>query len=417
MAQTATEKILESTSDASDVTAGDTVEASIDVSWVHETQFSIFKDLFEDFGGEVWDREKAIFMVDHTPNPTDESQAQQVRAVEEYADDKDMDVVTTGIKHQAWRSLGVARPGAVMAGPDSHTPTAGAMGAFATCLGPTDTAIVWNEGEIWLDVPGTLRFTIRGDLGEYVTPRDIGFSIFEQFGDETAFFADNNAIEYTGETVEQIGLDGRQTLCNMAADMGAMSTYIEPDNRLEHEYLDSKVDDDYEVYQTDDDAEFVGDYEVTVDSLEPKVAYPHSPNNVHDIEEASGIDIDQCFIGSCANGMLEDLRIAASVLEGREIHPDIDLIVTPASDEIRKQASAEGTLDTFQQAGARVTSNYCSVCVGYEGVLLEGERCLSTSTRNYKGRMGHPDSEIYLGSPAVVAASAVEGEIADPREL
>ncbi|WP_136602786.1 3-isopropylmalate dehydratase large subunit [Salinigranum halophilum] len=416
MGKTASEKAFAAASGNDAVSEGDTVEASIDVSWVHETQYSIFSELFEKFGGDVWDTEKAVLMVDHTPNPTNETQARQVNAIYDFADQNGMDVVEVGIKHQAWRMLGKARPGAIMAGPDSHTPTAGALGAFATTVGPTDTAVIWNSGTLWLEVPGTRRFSLSGELSGGVTARDVGFEILDRFGQETDYFARDQTIEYDGPAVREMGLDGRQTLCNMAVEMGAMATYIEPDERLKEEYLDPKVTEPYEVYQTDEDADYV-EHEIDISGLEPKVAYPHSPSNVHDVSEAAGIDIDQVFIGSCANGMLDDLRLAAEILDGREIDDDVRFIVTPASDEIRKQASAAGYLDTLIQAGARVMSNYCSVCVGYEGVLDAGERCLSTNTRNYRGRMGHRDSEIYLGSPAVAAATAIAGEIADPRAV
>lgn len=416
MGKTASEKAFAAASGNDEVSEGDTVEAEIELSWVHETQLNIFSDLFEKFGGEVWDIEKAVLMVDHTPNPTNETQAEQVSAIYDYAEEKGMDVVEVGIKHQAWRMLGKARPGAIMAGPDSHNPTAGALGAFATTVGPTDTAVIWNSGQLWLEVPETRRFSLTGSLDVGVTARDIGFHILDRFGQETDYFARGQTIEYDGETIRNMGLDGRQTLCNVAVEMGAMATYIEPDERLKEEYIDPKVTEPYEVYSTDEDADFLG-HEIEVSDLSPKVAYPHSPSNVHDIEEAAGMDVDQVFIGSCANGMLDDLRVAAEILEGREIDDDVRFIVTPASDEIRKQASAAGYLDTLIQAGARVMSNYCSVCVGYEGVLDAGERCLSTNTRNYRGRMGHRDSEIYLGSPAVAAATAIDGEIADPREV
>jgi 3-isopropylmalate/(R)-2-methylmalate dehydratase large subunit len=250
-----------------------------------------------------------------------------------------------------------------------------------------------------------------------VTPRDIGFHLLEQFAGESDYFAESRTVEYGGPTIREMGLDGRQTLCNMGTEMGVTNAYIEPDETLRTEYLDPKVEDSYTMHQSDDDADFEREHTVDVGDLRPKVAFPHSPSNVRDLEEAEGIELDQLFIGSCANGHLSDLRIAAELLEGREIPDEVDLIVTPATDEIRKQASTAGILDTFVQAGARVSSGYCSACPGYEGVLAESERCLATSTRNYQGRMGHRDSEIYLASPAVVAASAITGEITGPKEV
>lgn len=417
MGQTATEKMLLAASNADSVSAGDTVEVEVDVSWVHETQVNIFKETFEEVGGEVWDNEKAVFMIDHFPNPATSEQADQLKLLRDYAEEKGVDVIETGIKHQAWRSLGIARPGAIMAGPDSHTPTAGALGAFASAVGPTDTAIIWKEGKLWVTVPETIRFNIVGELDQYVTPRDIGFHLLEQFADESDYFAESRTVEYGGPTIREMGLDGRQTLCNMGTEMGVTNAYIEPDEKLKTEYLDPKVDESYTIHRSDDDANFEQEYTVNVGDLRPKVAFPHSPSNVRDLEEGKGIELDQLFIGSCANGHLSDLRIAAELLEGREIADEVDLIVTPATDEIRKQASTAGILDTFVQAGARVSSGYCSACPGYEGILAEGERCLATSTRNYQGRMGHRNSEIYLASPAVVAASAITGEITDPNEV
>jgi 3-isopropylmalate/(R)-2-methylmalate dehydratase large subunit len=414
MGNTATEKMLLAASDEKAVSAGDTIEVDVDISWIHETQVNIFIETFEDLGGVVWDTDKAVFMIDHFPNPTSSEQADQLQLLHEYAAEKGVEVIETGIKHQAWRSLGLARPGAIMAGPDSHTPTAGALGAFASPVGPTDTAIIWQKGKLWLTVPETIRFDIEGELDPYVTPRDIGFYILEQHSAETDYFAESRTVEYAGPTIEEMGLDGRQTLCNMGTEMGVTNAYIEPDETLRVEYLDPKVSEPYSIHRSDEDADFERRHTVDVDGLRPKVAYPHSPSNIRDVEEAEGIELDQLFLGSCANGHLSDLQVAAGILEGREISDGVDFIVTPATDEIRKQASADGILDTFVQAGARVSSGYCSACPGYEGVLAAGERCLATSTRNYRGRMGHRDSEIYLASPATVAASAITGEITDP---
>ena len=417
MGLTAAEKILAAASDEDAVEAGDIVEVDVDLSWVHETQLPIFRDLFEQFGGEVWDREKAMFMVDHIPNPNTVEQAEKVRAVHEYAAEKGMEVVSVGIKHQAWRSLGRARPGAIMVGPDSHTPTAGALGAFAACLGPTDTAVVWNRGRTWLEVPETLEFELVGEIQPGVTPRDIGFVLLERFGGDTSYFANGKVVEFSGPFIETLGLDGRQTLCNVAVEMGATATYIEPDEILEEAYLEDHGQglDDY--HRTDDDATAIARHTIDVSGVTPKVAFPHSPSNVRSIDEAAGIEIERCFIGSCANGMLEDIKLAADYLEGRSVADDVELLVTPATDDIRRAAAERGYLETLTQAGARVSPNYCSACVGYEGVLAAGERCLSTNTRNYRGRMGHRDSEIYLGSPAVVAASSTTGRVKDPREV
>lgn len=415
MGQTASEKMLQAASQSDDgVYAGDSIEADVDVSWVHETQFEIFREKFESLGGEVWDREKVMFMIDHFPVPSTQEQADRLSSLRKYADEKDVDVVEVGIKHQAWRMLGIGRPGAIMTGPDSHTPTAGALGAFAAAVGPTDTAVVWNTGLLWLTVPETVQFEVTGFLDRCVTPRDVGFRILEEFGAETSYFAEGRTVEFTGETVSETGLDGRQTLCNMATEMGATNAFIEPDDTLEREYLGPKVDAPYETFASDDDASFAGRHTVDVSDLRPKVAYPHSPSNVHDVDDAEGVELDRLFLGSCANGHIDDLRLAAELLDGHEVHPDVELLVTPATDEIRKQSSEEGILDIFLQAGARVSSGYCSACPGYEGVLAGGEVCLSTSTRNYRGRMGHRDSEVYLCSPAVLAASAVEGRITDP---
>lgn len=417
MAQTATEKMLQAASDEADVRAGDTVEADVDLSWVHETQLSIFKEVFEELGGEVWDRSKAILMIDHYPNPVSEEQASSLELIRDYAEQKGMDIVNVGIKHQAWRMLGLARPGAIMAGPDSHTPTAGALGAFAVPVGPTDTAAIWHTGQLWLTVPETIQFEITGELDDHVTPRDVGFRILERFASEDEYFAENSTVEYHGETIRRMGLDGRHTLCNMSTEMGATTSYIEPDDRLRTEYLDVKVDEEYEVYETDANAPVSGRHEIDAADLSPKVAFPESPSNVHDVGEAAGVEVDMFFLGSCANGHLSDLADAAELLEGEEVPPDLELIVTPATDEIRKQAAREGILDVFFEAGARVSSNTCSVCPGYEGVLGAGQTGLSTSTRNYPGRIGHRDAEVYLCSPKTLAASAIHGEITDPAEV
>ncbi|RKY46317.1 MAG: 3-isopropylmalate dehydratase large subunit, partial [Candidatus Neomarinimicrobiota bacterium] len=292
--------------------------------------------------------------------------------------------------------------------------THGAFGAFATGVGSTDLAAALATGKLWFKVPETILVEIKGKVPDGVYAKDIILKIISILGVDGATY---KAIEFTGEVVEQMSMESRMTMCNMAIEAGGKVGVIEPDE-ITFDYLRrTGVEDDFTIYRSDDDARFSDVIKLDVSEMEPVVAFPHLPSNVKNVSEAEGIRIDQAFLGSCTNGRLEDLRVAAEVLKGRRIAEHVRMIVIPATTEIWKQADREGLLYTFMEAGATVSTPTCGPCLGgHMGILASGERCISSTNRNFVGRMGSPESEVYLASPATVAASAIDGKIADPRK-
>ncbi|MFC2066421.1 aconitase/3-isopropylmalate dehydratase large subunit family protein [Chloroflexota bacterium] len=414
MGMTITEKILACAAGKETVSPGEIVNCKVDVVCVDEAQFPIYYPAFQEMGRKIYDPQKAIFTVDHYVPSVTVRQAETNKAVKEFARHQGIKAyIAKGIKHQIFRTYGIARPGIVMVGTDSHMNTSGAFGAFAAALGPTEAAIVCKTGEIWFKVPETIRFDLNGTLNPLVTAKDITLSILGKHGTR---FGQYRAIEFSGTTIEAMSIDARMTLCCMSTEMGAKNGIIAPDDKV-MEYLSERVDKSYRVLRSDPDARYLERYEIDASAIEPLVAVPHNPGNVKLISEVRGIEIDQAFIGSCAGGNLEDLEAAAKVLEGRHVHPDVRMIITPASREIYAQAEEKGLIKAFINAGAMVSSSTCSVCVGLEGVLAAGEVCISTSTRNFKGRMGSSKANVYLASSLTVAASAIRGQIADVRRI
>lgn len=414
MGMTITEKILSYAASKGKVSPGEIVNCAIDVVCVDEIQFPIFYPAFQEMGGKVWDAGKAVFIVDHYVPPRTVRQAESNKAIKEFVQQQGLKpYIAEGIKHQVFRTNGLARPGIMIVGTDSHMNTAGAFGAFATALGPTEAAVVCKMGEIWFKVPEAIRFDVNGKLNSLVTAKDLALSILGRYGTR---FGQYRAIEFSGATIAAMSIDARMTLCCMSAEMGAKNGIIEPDDKI-MEYVSERVDKQYQILRSDPDARYLKRYEINASTIEPLVATPHSPGNVKLVSEAEGIEIDQAFIGSCAGGNLEDLEAAAKVLEGRYVHPDVRMIITPASREVYAQAEEKGLIKIFMNAGAMVSSSTCSACVGLEGTLAAGEICISASTRNFKGRMGSSEANIYLASPLTVAASAIRGQIADPRRI
>ncbi len=414
MGMTITEKILAHASGKERVFPGEIVSCKIDLVCIDEIQFPIFYNAFKEIAEKIWDPERTVFIVDHYIPPCTIEQAEANKALKEFARKQGLKpYIEEGIKHQVFRMHGLARPGITIVGTDSHTNTSGTFGAFATALGPTEAAIICKTGEIWFKVPETIRFDISGKLNALVTAKDIALSILGKYGTR---FAQYKAIEFGGTTIEAMSLDGRMALCCMSTEMGAKNGIIEPDEKLT-EYINQRVSKPYKILKSDKDSKYYQQYKIDASAIEPLVATPHSPGNVKPVSEVEGVKIDQAFIGSCAGGNLEDLEMAANVLKGRVIHPNVRMIITPASNEVYSQAEEKGFIKTFVDAGAKVSCSTCSACAGFEGVLATGEVCLSSSTRNFKGRMGSRKSDIYLASTATVAASAIKGQIVDPRRI
>ncbi len=318
-----------------------------------------------------------------------------------------------GICHQVLSEKGYALPGYIILGADSHTTTYGAFGAFSAGIGRSEVAAIWATGEIWLKVPESFKIIINGKLPEGVTAKDVILHIIGNIGADGATY---KSVEFTGKVVKNMSQSSRMVLANMAAEMGAKNGYIAPDEKT-FEWIGDRAKGEYEPLYPDEDAEYEKVLEFDVSQLEPQIAAPHTVDNVYPAKEYEGKRIHQALIGTCTNGRLEDLEMAAKVLKGRKVHKDVRLLVLPASWEVYKKAMKKGVIETLIDAGAIILNSGCGPCLGaHEGVLARGEVAISTSNRNFKGRMGSKEAEIFLASPLTVAASAIEGKITDPRK-
>ena len=413
MPMTLTEKILARAAGRDAVVPGEVVTCQLDLVCVDEIQIAIFKRTLDQLGTDRVIQEKTVLVVDHFCPATNLDQARANQMVREFARSHHLRFLTGGIKDQILWENGLVRPGMLLVATDSHINTCGALGVFAAAFGPSDAAIMAIKGEYWFKVPQTVRCEIVGSLAPLVTPKDIGLHILGQRGTD---FANYKAIEFVGPTVRELSIDGRITLCNMSTEMGAKNAIIEPDSKTA-EFLGLKDHPELKTLKSDAAAQFFETMTVDVGGLEPLVATPHSPKNVVPVKVVKGVKIDQCFIGSCGNGNMDDLRLTARLLKGRKVCPETRLIVTPSSRHVYLQALAEGLIEPILQSGASLSGQTCSVCAGMEAPLLAKEVCLTASPRNFRGRMGSPEALIYLASPATIVASAIHGEIADPRDL
>ena len=419
MGATLVEKILAAHSGRDKATPGEIVNADIDIIMCHDVTTTPAIELLEKYGiKRVFDPDRIVIMPDHFVPNKDIKAAEMVKRIREWAKEQNIknfyEIGRHGICHALLPEQGYVKPGTTIICGDSHTTTHGAFGAFATGVGSTDLAAALATGKLWFKVPETILVEIKGKVPDGVYAKDIILKVISILGVDGATY---KAIEFTGEVVEQMSMESRMTMCNMAIEAGGKVGVIEPDE-ITFDYLRrTGVEDDFTIYRSDDDARFSDVIKLDVSEMEPVVAFPHLPSNVKNVSEAEGIRIDQAFLGSCTNGRLEDLRVAAEVLKGRRIAEHVRMIVIPATTEIWKQADREGLLYTFMEAGATVSTPTCGPCLGgHMGILASGERCISSTNRNFVGRMGSPESEVYLASPATVAASAIDGKIADPRK-
>jgi 3-isopropylmalate/(R)-2-methylmalate dehydratase large subunit len=415
MGMTLAEKILARASGRSTVKAGDYVVASIDLAMIHEGMRGVYPILKEAGVKKLWDPERVVSIIDHwVPAPTVEAAVhhQTVRkAVEEYGI-RHAYGEKAGICHQVLPEKGHVVPGDLIVGTDSHTVTYGAFGAAATGIGYSEMAYVLATGKLWFRVPETLRFQIDGELPKGVMSKDLLLHIAGRYSAEVAQY---KAIEFTGSTARKMSLASRMTMSNMSVELGAKFGFFEPDEKVV-DFLNGRAKKAYSLIQPDLDAVYESVHRLDASILEPQVAFPHNIDNVNPVSRLGRVKIDQAFIGSCTNGRIEDLRIAAQILKGKKVHPQVRLIVVPASWEVYREALQTGILERLVDAGALICNSTCGPCFGgHMGLLAPGERCIASINRNFQGRMGSPESEVYLGSPATVAASAVEGVIADPR--
>ena len=418
MGKTISEKILARASGQESVEAGDFVKAEVDVAMMPDiTSVLAFEAMRASGSQRVWDPDRVVLVLDHIAPPSSVNAAKVHKTVREFVREqriKNLYDVQSGVCHQVLPEHGYVKPGYVVIGADSHTCTHGAFGAFATGVGSTDMGAVLARGKIWLKVPETIRIMVNGVLPRYVYSKDVILKIAGEIGVSGATYM---ALEFKGETVSDMTVSSRMTMCNMAIEMGAKTGICEPDDKT-FSWLDKRTDGHYEPVYPDKDAQYVRDLSLSVDDLEPQVACPHNVDNVKPVTALGEIKINQSFIGSCTNGRLEDLEVAHEILKGRQVHPDVRLLVVPASRSVYREALDEGIVADLVDAGAIVSNPSCAACFGgHIGILAPGERGVTTSNRNFKGRQGSPMAEVYLSSPAVAAASALTGYITDPREV
>ncbi len=415
---TLAEKILSAHTGRESVKVGEFVNVKVDMVMASDLTAHIAADQFEKMGAKrPFDPQKVVFVMDHFFPNKDVAAAEQIKRLREFAKKHGLlfvEAVDGGIEHVYLPEKGLVLPGDVVVGADSHTCTYGALGAFATGMGSTDIAVAMVTGEIWMKVPPTIKFDYKGKLPAWVTGKDLILYTIGRITVDGALYA---AMEFAGEAIEELSMDSRFTMANMAVEAGAKTGIVAADEKTKS-YVAGRATRPYKVYTTDSEADYASIVEYDVSKLEPQVAVPHSPDNVRSISEVSDIKVDQVVIGSCTNGRLEDFEYAARVLRGKRVHPDIRCIVIPGSQEVYLAALRAGFIEAFVKAGAVVGPPTCGPCVGgHMGILAAGERCASTTNRNFIGRMGSPRSEIYLVNPAVAAASAITGRLTDPKEV
>ena len=419
MGMTMTQKILAAHAGLDKVVAGQLIMANLDLVLGNDITSPVAIKEFEKIGVDgVFDKSKVAIVPDHfTPNK-DIKSAEQCKFIREFAVDKEIEnyfeIGEMGIEHALIPEKGLVVSGDVVIGADSHTCTYGALGAFSTGVGSTDMAAGMASGQAWFKVPEAIKIVLTGSLPKWVSGKDVILHIIGMIGVDGALY---QSMEYTGPGVASLSMDDRFTIANMAIEAGAKNGIFEVDDKT-IDYIREHSTKEYTVYRADEDAEYTRIIEVDLSTLRPTVAFPHLPDNTRTIDEVGNVPIHQVVIGSCTNGRIEDLRAAAEILKGRKIKKGIRTIVFPATQKIYLQAMKEGLLEIFIEAGAAVSTPTCGPCLGgHMGILAAGERAVATTNRNFIGRMGHPESEVYLASPAVAAASAITGKISSPEEV
>ena len=417
-----TQKILAQAAGLTQVQAGQLIEAQLDLVLGNDITSPVaIKEMDKMKVQGVFDKDKIALVPDHFVPNKDIKSAEHCKCVREFACRHDItnyfDVGEMGIEHALLPEKGLTVAGDVIIGADSHTCTYGALGAFSTGMGTTDVATGMATGEIWFKVPSAIKFVLTGKPGKYVSGKDIIIHIIGKIGVDGALY---KSMEFTGDGIGNLSMDDRFTMANMAIEAGAKNGIFPVDEKTV-EYLDAHCEKPYTVYEADEDAVYDDVVEIDLSKVRPTVAFPHLPGNaktIDEIEAEEQVKIDQVVIGSCTNGRMEDMRKAAAILKGHTVHPDVRVMVVPATQKIYKQCIKEGLLDIFVDAGCAVNTPSCGPCMGgHMGVMAAGEKCVSTTNRNFVGRMGHVDSLIYLASPEVAAASAIKGYIANPEKI
>ncbi|HOB74056.1 MAG TPA: 3-isopropylmalate dehydratase large subunit [Phycisphaerae bacterium] len=417
MPMTMAEKILARSAGRSTTIAGEIVEAAVNVAMSHENAGMVLHHFKTIGASRVWDPERIVIVFDHRIPAESERTATTHKTIREFVRAqgiRNFYDINVGICHQVLPEHGHSRPGELLVGTDSHTTTHGAFGCFGTGIGATEMACVWATGKLWLRVPETIRIEVTGQFPAFVSAKDLVLYVIGKLG---ADGADYKAVEYAGPTIDAMTIASRMVLSNLSMEMGAKVAFVEPDEKTVR-YVRERTDVPFEPIFPDRDAKYVQTLKVDVSTLRPQIACPHAVDNVKPIDEVGEVKVNQALLGSCTNGRLEDLQVAASILRGRKVHPETRMLVIPASWAIYEEAMKAGLLFDLIGAGAVICNPGCGPCLGvHQGILAPGERCISSTNRNFQGRMGSPEAEVYLGSPAVVAASAVAGRIIDPEKL
>jgi 3-isopropylmalate/(R)-2-methylmalate dehydratase large subunit len=416
---TITEKILAAHAGKKHTSPGEILDAQIDMALGNDITAPLAIQAFKEIGvKKVFNRERVALVPDHFTPAKDILSAEQCKVLREFAHEQRLtnyfEIGEVGIEHTLLPDKGLVLPGDTVIGADSHTCTYGAVGAFSTGVGSTDLAAVMATGRLWLKVPESIKFDFRGKLNPWVSGKDLILYTIGQIGVDGALY---RAMEFCGQAIRALPMADRFTMANMAIEAGGKSGIFEPD-QVTLRYVKARAKRPFRLYQSDKDAQYAEVHEFDASKINPQVALPHLPSNVKDVKEVGKIEIDQVVIGSCTNGRLDDLRIAARILKGNKIASSLRLLVIPATQEIYREALKEGLFDIFLSAGAVISPPTCGPCLGgHMGVLAAGERALATTNRNFRGRMGHAQSEVFLSSPAVAAASAVKGRICHPDEV
>lgn len=419
MAMTMTQKILAAHAGLNSVAAGQLIEANIDLALANDITGPVAIREMEKAGlDKVFDNTKIALVMDHFVPNKDIKSAQQCLECRNFSKKHGIvnffDVGQMGIEHALLPEKGLTAPGELIIGADSHTCTYGALGAFSTGVGSTDCAAGMATGKAWFRVPSAIKFNLFGKPKTYVCGKDVILYIIGKIGVDGALY---KSMEFCGEGVKELSMDDRFSICNMAIEAGAKNGIFPVDEKT-IEYINGRVTRDYKIYTADEDAQYDEIIDIDLSALRPTVACPHLPENTKPIDEIKGLQINQSVIGSCTNGRIEDMRMAASILKGKKVNRDVRTIVIPATQDIYLQCIKEGLAEVFINAGAIISTPTCGPCLGgYMGILAQGERTVATTNRNFVGRMGHIESEIYLSSPAVAAASAITGVITDPADI
>lgn len=421
MGMTMTQKILADHAGVKEVHAGELIEANVDIVMANDITGPMALPIFKKMADKVFDKDRVVLVPDHfTPNK-DIKSAENSKAIREFSREQGlthhMEQGKCGVEHAILPESGIVVAGDAVIGADSHTCTYGAIGAFSTGVGTTDIATGMATGQLWFKVPSAIKFNLHGKLPKYVSGKDVILHIIGRIGVDGALY---KSMEFTGEGVKELSMADRFTICNMAIEAGAKNG-IFPVDEAAIEYLDKHAKREYKIYEADKDAEYEEVVDVDLSAIRPTVAFPHLPGNAKTVDEIEAMDkiyIDQVVIGSCTNGRMEDLRKAAAILKGKKVADNVRVMVVPATQKIYLQCILEGILETFVEAGCAVNTPSCGPCMGgHMGVLAKGEKCVSTTNRNFVGRMGDVESLIYLASPETAAASAIAGYIANPEKF